>query len=146
MAKSYGYSISSDLNNLKLLKAEALEKVIEYNKLKQEFIEGGATESFQEEILNPFKEKYFNVIKDIDIIKQRLSNRGINVESETEQVEYYSEEENYSDDGYFSSSEENKRVKRIKFSDDNNDNKSFFVLPITFDFYTFYLQFLICFL
>jgi hypothetical protein len=65
------------------------------------------------------------------------------VESETEQVEYYSEEENYSDDGYSSSSEENKRVKRIKFSD---DNKPFFVLPITFDFYTFYLQFLICFL
>ena len=63
MAKSYGYSISSDLNNLKLLKAEALEKAIEYNKLKQEFIEGGATESFQEEILNPFKEKYFNVKK-----------------------------------------------------------------------------------
>ena len=133
-AKSDGYYINSDLNKLKSLKTEALDKAIEYNKLKQEFIEGGATESFQEEILNPFKEKYLNVKKDIDIIKQRLSNKGINVEYETEQVEYYSEEENYSsDDRYSSSSEENKRVKRIKFSDDNN-NKPFFILPITFDF------------
>ena len=82
-AKPYGYNISSHLNNFKLLKAEALEKAIEYNKLKQEFIEVGATESFIDETLNPFKEKYFNVKKNI---KERLSNKGINVESETEQV------------------------------------------------------------
>ena len=122
-----------DISTLKLLKDEALKKAKEHNKFKMQFDKENVPDDIKEDILKPMKQEYDYIQVSINKIQNRLYDKGIDPDLYTEQPSYSSSEGSYSDTDEYSSVEEEKQIKRVKFSD-NNEGKPFFILPITLNF------------
>lgn len=120
-------NIDRDIDRVKSLTAESTVSAAEFNTLKMQLDKQGAREDIKEDILSPFMERHLSIIEEIATIKKDLSSKGIDLKDSPKIYEWSDHSSDYS--GYESDSEESRKDKRVKYS--NNDGEPFFVLPIT---------------
>jgi hypothetical protein len=127
------YQIKRDMLNLKLLEDKALQKAIQHNEFKMQLDRDNVENEVKLARLKPIKEEHDCIKYNINKIKQRLLDKGVNPDLYKEKSTQFTSNSSYTDSEGYSSVEEQKPVKRVKLAG-NEDTKTFFMLPFTGSF------------
>jgi hypothetical protein len=122
--------IESDMLNLKLLEDKALQKAIQHNDFKMQLDKDNVEDEVKLATLKPIKEEHDCIKYNINKIKQRLLDKGVNPDLNKDKS--YSNSSYTESEGY-SSVDEQKPFKRVKLAG-NEETKTFCILPFTGSF------------
>jgi hypothetical protein len=122
--------IERDMLNLKLLEDKALQKAIQHNDFKMQLDKDNVEDEVKLATLKPIKEEHDCIKYNINKIKKRLLDKGVNPDLNKDKS---SSNSSYAESEGYSSVDEQKPFKRVKLTG-NEETKTFFMLPFTGSF------------